>query len=129
MKQHIPIFIKLMFILAGNLYMEVLLAAQNGNLSALIMGVTVQVMTIARLLSTVSYVTGVGFALNGILQFKAHKENPQQIPLSKPVVTIIVAACLLFLPSVLGIAGTSLFGSEARSAATAAGMNRDLSGL
>ena len=97
--------------------------------TALAMGVTVQVITIARLLSTVSYVTGVGFALSRILQFKAHKDNPQQIPLSKPVVTIIVATCLLFLPSVLGIAGTSLFGSEARSVAAAAGMNRDLSGL
>jgi len=80
-----------------------------------------QATAIARLLSVFSYVAGVGFALAGILQFKAHKENPTQTPLSKPVVMIIVAACLLFLPTVLDIAGSSLFGTGGKSAAEAGG--------
>ena len=67
-----------------------------------------QASSIAKLLSIASYVAGVGFALGGILQFKAHKDAPQQTPLSKPVVMIVVAACLLFLPSILDIAGASL---------------------
>lgn len=83
--------------------------------------VTTQANAVAKLLSVLSYVAGVGFAMAGILQLKAHKENPQQIPLSKPVVMIVVAACLLFLPTILGTAGESLFGGEASSAADAGG--------
>lgn len=81
---------------------------------------TTEMNAIAKLLSVASYVAGVGFALAGILQFKAHKESPQQTPLSKPVVMIVVAACLLFLPTILSIAGSSLFGTGT-SAATAGG--------
>jgi intracellular multiplication protein IcmD len=82
--------------------------------------VVTQMNAIAKLLSVASYVAGVGFALAGILQFKAHKESPQQVPLSKPVVMLVVAACLLFLPTILNIAGSSLFGTGT-SAATAGG--------
>jgi intracellular multiplication protein IcmD len=83
--------------------------------------VTTEATAIAKLLSVTAYVAGVGFALAGVLQFKAHKEAPQQTPLSKPVVMIVVAACLLFLPSILDIAGESLFGSSKSSSATAGG--------
>lgn len=76
---------------------------------------------VAKLLSVAAYVSGVGFALAGILQFKTHKENPQQTPLSKPIVMLVVAACLLFLPTILNIAGASLFGTSGTSAATAGG--------
>ena len=95
--------------------------SNTGNLTTLSKAVTEQISAIAMLLSVTAYVTGVGFALAGILQFKTHKENPQQIPLSKPVVSIIVAACLLFLPNILSVSGTSLFGTEAKDAATAGG--------
>ena len=92
----------------------------SGNDVASVAGVvTTEFNAIAKLLSITAYVAGVGFALAGILQFKAHKENPQQVPLSKPVVMVIVAGCLLFLPTILTIAGASLFGSSTTSAATA----------
>lgn len=103
-------------------------SSTTGNLSTLSKAVTEQISAIALLLSVTAYVTGVGFALAGILQFKTHKENPQQIPLSKPVVSLIVSTCLLFLPNVLNISGTSLFGTEAKDAATAGG-TKPLDGL
>jgi len=40
---------------------------------------------------------------------------------------ILVAACLLFLPTILTIAGNSMFGHGANSAATAGG-SKNLSG-
>jgi len=98
------------------------------NLVDLSKSITEQISTIAMLLSVTAYVTGVGFALAGILQFKTHKENPQQVPLSKPVVSVIVAASLLFLPNILSDSGTWLFGSEAKDSATAGG-GRSLDGL
>lgn len=95
--------------------------ATGTDIAAVATTVTTEVNAVAKLLSVTSYVAGVGFALGGILQFKAHKENPQQTPLSKPVVMIVVAACLLFLPTILAIAGATLFGSSATSAASAGG--------
>lgn len=91
------------------------------DITAIATTVTTQATSVAKLLSVTAYVAGVGFALAGILQFKAHKENPQQTPLSKPVVMIVVAACLLFLPTILTVAGSSLFGTTGVSAATAGG--------
>lgn len=85
--------------------------AGGQDITALTTKVKTQATAIAQLLNVAAYVAGVGFALAGVLQFKAHKDNPQQTPLSKPVVMIVVAACLLFLPTVLDIAGESLFES------------------
>jgi intracellular multiplication protein IcmD len=95
--------------------------ATGTDIAAVATTITSEVNAVAKLLSVTAYVAGVGFALGGILQFKAHKENPQQTPLSKPVVMIIVSACLLFLPTILNIAGATLFGSSATSSASAGG--------
>jgi intracellular multiplication protein IcmD len=92
-------------------------AAVN-NLSAVISQVQGNIEPIANFLIIVSYIGGVAFALTGILQFKAHKDNPQQTPLSKPIIYIIVGALLLFLPVVLGTAGQSIFGGTDNSSST-----------
>lgn len=92
------------------------LAIAEGNLSTLAASATTQISALAQLLKIVSYLVGVGFSIAAILQFKAHKENPQQVPLSKPVVMLLVASCLLFLPTVITLAGSSLLGSSATSA-------------
>jgi len=101
--------------------------AEHQTISTVASSVTTQATAITRLLSITAYVAGVGFALAGILQFKAHKENPTTTPLSKPVVMIVVAAALLFLPTVLEIAGNSLFGKDGVSSASAGGV-KDLKG-
>ncbi len=95
--------------------------ASGNDVASVATVVTTEFNAIAKLLSVTAYVAGVGFALAGILQFKAHKENPQQVPLSKPVVMVVVAGCLLFLPTILNIAGSSLFGGSQTSAATSGG--------
>ena len=102
--------------------------AAGNSLASMAQNITQQVNAIVSLLSVTAYVSGVGFAMTGVLQFKVHKENPQQTPLSKPVVMMLVATCLLFLPTILGTAGASLFGENATSSA-AAGGTMDLSGL
>src|SRR5690606_11511718 len=107
------LFSKIIFAgLLGLVSFTVFAANEYGNASIVNIAevVTKQAQAIAKLLSVTAYVAGVGFSLAGVLQFKGHKENPQQIPLSKPVVMIVIAACLLYLPTVLNIAGTSVFG-------------------
>lgn len=90
-----------------------LAAGNSGQSLATISGrVQSNVLSVVKLLIVLSYCAGVGFAMAGVLQFKAHKDNPQQVPLSKPMVYLCVAAFLLFLPSLMGTAGSTIFGTS-----------------
>lgn len=73
-----------------------------------------QVYAVARLLSMVSYVSGIAITVAGILMFKQHKEN-QGVHLSKPIILISVGSGLLFLPTVMQVTGASLFGTGAQT--------------
>ncbi len=74
--------------------------------------VTKTMGNVGKLIVAASYVAGVGFALMGMLKFKAHKEQPQQVPLSQPIVLLAIAAGLIFLPSLLTTGGTTIFGTS-----------------
>jgi hypothetical protein len=108
-------------LLSTDLFAETSFASMSKN-------VILQIDAIVSLLCMTAYLSGVGFAMAGILQFKTHKDNPQQVPLSKPVVMILVASCLLFLPVIIKMARDSFFGQNAISAATAGG-GKELEGL
>ncbi len=68
---------------------------------------------IASLISAASYVGGFGFALGAILKFKAHKDNPTQVPVGTPIALVFIAAALIFLPTIFSVSGQTLFGSTA----------------
>ena len=56
------------------------------------------------------------------MKFKAHKDNPTQIPVGTPVALMFVAAALIFLPSMFEVAGGTLFGSAGGSSAGVTGL-------
>lgn len=93
---------------------DAMAAAQS--LSDIITNLQDNILTLGPLLTIISYIAGIAFAIAGIVKFKAHKDNPQQVALSVPIVYICVGAGLLFLPTVMSSAGTTVFGSEATSA-------------
>jgi len=64
---------------------------------------------IAQLITAGSYVAGFGFAIGAILKFKAHKDNPTQVPISGPIVMLFIAAALIFVPAVFASAGGTLY--------------------
>ena len=74
--------------------------------------VTSSMKAVAKLITAASYVAGIGFALSGMVKFKAHKDNPTQVPLSAPIVLLVIAAGLVFLPSIIQTAGQTLFDSS-----------------
>ena len=43
-----------------------------------------------------------------VFNFKQHKDNPTQTPVGMPIALVAVAAALLFLPSIIGVAGHPL---------------------
>ena len=66
---------------------------------------------LASLITAVAYLAGLGFAVGAIMKFKAHKDNPTQVQIGQPIGLLVVAAALLFLPSILGITGQTMFGA------------------
>ncbi|MGE3919451.1 MAG: type IV secretion protein IcmD [Gammaproteobacteria bacterium] len=70
---------------------------------------------LAKLITAGSYVAGFGFAVGAILKFKAHKDNPTQIPIGTPIALIFVAAALIFLPQIFGVTGKTMFGGGAET--------------
>lgn len=74
---------------------------------------------IAQLITAGSYVAGMGFAVASVTGFKAHKDNPTQSPISKPIALLFVAAALLFIPSVFQSTGQTLFGASGQQAGIA----------
>jgi intracellular multiplication protein IcmD len=67
---------------------------------------------IAMLITAGAYVGGMGFGVGAIAKFKAHKDNPTQVPISQPIALLFVAAALIFIPSVFKSTGGTLFGGS-----------------
>ncbi|WP_233586527.1 type IV secretion protein IcmD [Legionella sp. km772] len=63
-----------------------------------------------------SYVAGLAFSIGAIMKFKQHKDNPTQIPIGTPISLVFIAAALLFLPSILSVAGYTMFGAQGSTA-------------
>jgi hypothetical protein len=76
--------------------------------------VTTNVAAIARLVTAASYVAGMAFAVGAIVKFKAHKDNPTQIPIGQPIALLFVGAALIFIPTVFKVSGGTLFGSSSQ---------------
>ena len=77
-----------------------------GNMASSIYG---SFTNLAKLITAGSYLAGLGFSVGAIMKFKAHKDNPTQIPIGTPVALVFISAALLFLPTILGIAGATMF--------------------
>ena len=71
---------------------------------------------IAQLITAASYVAGMGFGVGAIVKFKAHKDNPTQVAISVPIVYLIVAVALLYIPTVFKSTGETLFGTSGKVA-------------
>ena len=71
---------------------------------------------LASLITGAAYVAGFGFSAAAIVKFKAHKDNPTQIPVGTPIALLFVGAALIFLPYIFSVGGATLFGSDATSA-------------
>lgn len=67
---------------------------------------------LTKLITAGAYLAGMGFSVGAIMTFKQHKDNPTNIPIGKPVALTLIAAALLFLPTILGVTGSTMFGSS-----------------
>ena len=85
--------------------------ADQQNLGAIASTVTDSFSGVAKLITAGAYMVGIGFAMAAMLKFKAHKDNPTQIPIGTPIALLFIGAALIFLPNIFGIAGETIFGT------------------
>lgn len=93
--------------------------AVTSGIGAVASTVTGGLANVAKLITAAAYVAGFGFAVGGIVKFKAHKDNPTQVPISQPIVLVFVGAALIFAPSVFQTVGYTLFSSGGQTATVA----------
>lgn len=84
----------------------------SGGIGGVAENVTGNLAAVARLITAASYVAGMAFAVGAIVKFKAHKDNPTQIPIGTPIALLFVGAALIFVPTVFRVGGATLFGSS-----------------
>ena len=94
------------FLLVGTAFAS---GGGGGDIGGVAAQLTTNFKSLAQLITASSYVAGLGFAVGAILKFKAHKDNPTQIPVGTPIALIFIAAALLFAPSIFKTAGNTLF--------------------
>ncbi|STY30640.1 IcmD (DotP) [Legionella wadsworthii] len=89
-------------------------AAAGGSISVGTMASTItsSFTNLTKLITAGSYLAGLGFSIGAIMKFKQHKDNPTQIPIGTPIALVFIAAALLFLPSILGVTGVTMFGGS-----------------
>lgn len=83
-------------------------AAVSGGIGSVAASVTSNLGAVAKLITAASYVAGMAFAVAAVVKFKAHKENPTQIPIGTPIALLFVGAALIFIPSVFKVTGQTL---------------------
>ena len=87
--------------------------AQGTDLGKVASNITKSITNLTKLVTAGAYVGGTAMFLVAVFQFRQHKENPTQTPLSKPMMFLAIAAALLFFPSLIKVTGATIFGASA----------------
>ena len=93
--------------------------AGDESLGTMASALTKTFAAVGSAVTALSYIAGLGFAVAAILQFKQHKENPSQTPVGKPISQVLIAAALLFLPTIFSAVGNTIFSAGGQTAGAA----------
>lgn len=91
-------------------------ADQVKTLGDMALTITQSFYGLAKLITAGAYMAGIGFVMASMLKFKAHKDNPTQIPIGTPIALLFVGSSLMFLPHIFAIAGQTVFGDTSGAA-------------
>jgi hypothetical protein len=99
--------------------------SQGTTLGQIATNVTSNFTDASKLLTSTSYLAGLGFSVASIAKFKAQKGNPAQVPVGTPVALVAVSAVLTYLPSIEAqAAAAGVTASEVEAAAAKAGITQ-----
>ena len=87
-------------------------ATESSGLAGLANNISSAFPAFVNLIIAGCYVAGMALAGAAILKFKAHKDNPTQVPLGQPIALLFIGAALLWLPSIIQSTGETVFGNS-----------------
>lgn len=101
-------------LITGVFYSTAVLAGggSDSGIGGIATSITSQFKALGQLILAVAFLAGIGFIMAAIFKFKQHKDNPTQIPLGTPIAMLVIGAFLVFLPSLIAPAGTTIFGTS-----------------
>ena len=74
-----------------------------GGISTSLMG---PMAVLTKVILFISMICGIGFFLGSLIQYKYHRENPQQVRLSTPIVLFLLSLILIGFPLLLIYTGS-----------------------
>ena len=87
-------------------------AAPEGSIGEVADNIKGSFSSLAKVITAGAYVGGMGFVLGSIFKFKAHKDNPTQIPIGTPIALLFIGAAMIFLPQIFSVTGSTMFGNQ-----------------
>jgi len=63
---------------------------------------------LTKLIYILCYIAGAGFLAGAVLQYKYHRDNPQQVRLSTPILLLILGLVLVCLPLLTKLSSASV---------------------
>lgn len=85
----------LLFLMSLLTYPALAAVGSVAQLSNSLMG---PVSGLARVMHAIAFVSGVAFLLGALLQYKYHRDNPQQVRLSTPIALLAIGIALVAIP-------------------------------
>lgn len=104
------------FVLLMGMYTSTVYADGVKTLGDMALTITYSFYGLSKLITAGAYMAGMGFVMASMLKFKAHKDNPTQIPIGTPIALLFVGSALIFLPHIFIIAGETVFGDTSGAA-------------
>lgn len=103
---------------AGVLMSETTSALAQTNFTDVTTNITDSASTLPNLISTVSYIGGIGLGVAGIFKLKQHVEQPAQHPMKDGLVRLGAGGGLLVLPYITDVMMGTISGSGTATGAT-----------
>ena len=88
-------------------------ASSGLTLSGIGGNISKSVGSIAKILSNVALIAGIGFILAAFFKFHQHKLNPTTTPLSQGITLLLIGAGLTLFPIIIPTAKNSIAGTSA----------------
>lgn len=85
--------------------------AQAQGLLTVTTGLLPQMSSVADVLSSLSYLAGIGFGIKAALKLKEWNEAKGQVSIAAPITMAIVAGLLIALPQLLSVSSEAIFGT------------------
>ena len=98
--------------------METAVFARLSGVGSVGSSIATNLGNMAEILNPFLYFIGVVFVIIGLFKLKAHKDNPQQVPLSAGITYMAIGFAFLFMPSVITVGGRTFFGTSGAAVST-----------